>query len=466
MTFEFGVAAGDVTETTAVLWTRTHPSVPVDWRVLGSKSEPPRHGATTSSADGFVHVELTDLEPGASWCYQFSVDGSVSDWGRFRTIPQSGAIRFAVVSCAKYNSGYFNAYEAIAHREDLDFVLHLGDYIYEAGQVPRGKQTPGIDIGRPFDPLHDCVTLDDYERRYAQYRRDPQLQKLHAAHGMIFTLDDHEIADNAWSGGAEEHFAEDGPWADRLSNALTAWQHWQPTRRTPAEGDALWQTVRLGDLATLFLCDTRLNRSDPFASDTTNKTILGAKQAAAFEQEALDGTEPWLVVGMASKFLGLEQARGDETADFVFQTLKLSDQHGNPHHDRWDAYADERQRLLAALDVSARRTLMLCGDVHFAAHSQTASGAVIECLTSSITSPNFDDKAGWSHGHASRPYEQKLVELIPELEWCDLDRHGYVVVELTRDTMSCEWWGVATVAESSLDEELLHRVEVGVDQRR
>ena len=465
MTFEFGVAAGDVTETTAVLWTRTNPSTTVDWQLLGDSSGPPRHGTTTSTTGGFVHVELTELKPGTSWRYQFSVDGTASAWGRFRTIPKTGVIRFAVVSCAKYNSGYFNAYEAIANRSDLDFVLHLGDYIYEAGQFPRGNQSPGIDIGRPFEPLHDCVTLDDYERRYAQYRQDPQLQKLHAAHGMIFTLDDHEIADNAWSGGAEEHFPEDGPWSERLSHALTAWQHWQPTLRTPADGGNLWQTVQLGDIASLFLCDTRLNRSDPFAPDTHDKTILGAEQVAALEHESRSGAEPWLIVGMASKFLGLEEARGNAAADFVFQTLKLSDQHGNPHHDRWDACSNERQRLLATLEASPRRTLMLCGDVHFAAHSQTASGAVIECLTSSITSPNFDDKAGWTHGTASRPYEQKLVELIPELTWCDLDRHGYAIVEITRDTMSCEWWGVATVAESSLDEELLHRVEVGVDQR-
>ena len=103
-----------------------------------------------------------------------------------------------MVSCAKFNAGFFNAYARIAARDDLDFLLHLGDYIYEASNTPPASQTPGADIGRPFDPLHECVTLDDYRTRYTQYRRDPDVQRLHPSHPVIPTLDDHEFADGAW----------------------------------------------------------------------------------------------------------------------------------------------------------------------------------------------------------------------------------------------------------------------------
>ena len=120
---------------------------------------------------------------------------------------------------------------ASRERTDLDFLLHLGDYIYEASNTPPKSQTPGADIGRPFDPLHECVTLDDYRTRYRQYRRDPDVQRLHAAHPVIATLDDHEFADGAWRDGATEHKPEYGPWAERRANAFRAREEWLPVRR-------------------------------------------------------------------------------------------------------------------------------------------------------------------------------------------------------------------------------------------
>ena len=96
--------------------------------------------------------------------------------------------------------GFFNAYARIAERDDLDFLLHLGDYIYEASNTPPKTQNPGADIGRPFEPVDECRTLAGYRTRYAQYRSDPDVQRLHAALPMIATLDDHELADGAWVG--------------------------------------------------------------------------------------------------------------------------------------------------------------------------------------------------------------------------------------------------------------------------
>jgi alkaline phosphatase D len=458
MTFEFGIASGDLATTSAVLWTRVEPADEVGWEIEGIDEELRQHGVCRADDGGFVHVKVVDLIPGKRWRYRFSAEGQMSPWGYFRTLPNEGPVRFAVVSCAKYNSGFFNAYDAVSQRQDLDFVLHLGDYIYEAAQVPRGKQTPGIDIGRPFDPPHDCVSLEDYSRRYAQYRTDPALRRLHEAHGLVFTLDDHEIADNSWSGGAEEHLDIDGPWDRRLHNALTAWEAWQPTVRDPSKGGPLWQILPLGDVATLFLSDPRLHRTDPFAIDGPEKSILGGAQAAVLIETMQATDDKWFVVGMPSKFFSLQDARGDSDTDLVLQTLKLSDGSGNPYHDRWDAFAHERDGILEKLGDLRTQAVLLCGDVHFASFSQTRTGRVSECVTTSVTSPNFDDKMGWPQGGKSRAYEQKMISLVPELEWCDLDSHGYLIVEISAATFTCEWWAVSTVVEPSSDTEMVHSV--------
>ena len=154
-------------------------------------------------------------------------------------------------SCAKFNAGFFNAYARIAERDDLDFVLHLGDYIYEASNTPPKTQTPGADIGRPFEPVGECRTLADYRTRYAQYRRDPDVQRLHAALPMIATLDDHELADGAWAGGADAHDpAEHGPWERRRDEAFRARWEWLPARPPdPADPTRVFRTIAVGELA-------------------------------------------------------------------------------------------------------------------------------------------------------------------------------------------------------------------------
>jgi alkaline phosphatase D len=120
-----------------------------------------------ADADYTVNVDVTGLAPASRYFYQFEALGQTSPVGRTKTLPTNGVghLRFAQVSCAKFNAGFFNAYSRIAARDDLDFLLHLGDYIYEASNKPPASQTPGADIGRPFEPLHECKTLEDYRRR-------------------------------------------------------------------------------------------------------------------------------------------------------------------------------------------------------------------------------------------------------------------------------------------------------------
>ncbi|HEY3193235.1 MAG TPA: alkaline phosphatase D family protein, partial [Solirubrobacterales bacterium] len=265
-----GIASGDPLTDRVMIWTRVNSeedSVPVAWRVARDPelSDVVLSGEVTAEAehDHTVHVDVSGLEPGRTYHYAFSSGGQDSPLGRTWTLrAEADRLRFATCSCAKHNAGFFNAYARIAERDDLDFLLHLGDYIYEASNIPAKGQTPGADIGRPFDPLGECRTLEEYRTRYRQYHRDPDVQALHRAIPIIPTLDDHELADGAWAGGSDAHDPEQhGPWADRQAAALRARWEWLPARPPdPADPTRAFRQISVGDLADIFLLDIRSRR--------------------------------------------------------------------------------------------------------------------------------------------------------------------------------------------------------------
>src|SRR5215207_4431884 len=187
--FAHGVASGDPLTDRVVIWTRVSgvsEDAPVSWKLARDPAldDVVASGEATASAgrDHTVHVDVAGLEPDVTYHYGFEAHAGRSPIGRTKTLPagEVDRLRFAMCSCAKFNAGFFNAYARMAERDDLDFVLHLGDYIYEASNKPPKTQTPGADIGRPFDPDAECRTLADYRTRYAQYRSDPDVQRMHA----------------------------------------------------------------------------------------------------------------------------------------------------------------------------------------------------------------------------------------------------------------------------------------------
>ena len=297
--FRHGVASGDPTPSSVILWTRVTLDLPLPdgvtlaWSLARDpdlRDQVQRGTLTTGpDSDWTAKVDVRGLDPATFYWYAFELDGQRSPIARTKTLPTGHLeqLRFAQCSCAKFNAGFFNTYGRIADRDDLDFVLHLGDYIYEAAQNPPASQTPGADIGRPMDPLNECVTLDDYRRRYAQYRSDADAQRMHLRHAVIATVDDHEYADGAWREGSTEHKPErDGPWEDRKQAAMRARWEWTPTRKPdPNDPIRVWQSIRLGDLAELFLIDTRSFRDEPArfqAAEDPARTQLGPSQRAWF----------------------------------------------------------------------------------------------------------------------------------------------------------------------------------------
>ena len=260
--FTHGVASGDPGKNRVILWTRYLPqdssSTPLTYELALKEdfSTILLKGETTTLPDhGFcVKVDVNGLKPGTTYYYRFS-DGTIySSIGRTKTLPEKAdRIRIGVVNCAKYTGGYYHAYEALSHMEDIDVVIHLGDYIYEGGiTTPKDSYYSSfLKTGRQHFPPHECLTLEDYRNRYAQYRSDPALQKLHAQFPMIAIWDDHEIAMKKHKKNKKGKKVPNASWEERRDHSIIAYHEWLPLRPDPFS--EIYRSFQFGDLANLLM---------------------------------------------------------------------------------------------------------------------------------------------------------------------------------------------------------------------
>lgn len=273
--FRHGVASGDPQQDRVIIWTRitTIDSllVSVVWELAldhrFTKIVANGTHCTGPDADFTVKIDVGSLSAGTEYNYRFRFSGEWSAVGRTKTLPAGNvaSASIAVVSCSNYPSGYFNVYNAIAQRDDIDAVVHLGDYIYEYGAGGYGTEH-AEELGRVPDPPHEILTLDDYRRRYAQYRTDADLQAMHRRFPLIPVWDDHETANDGWRGGAENHNADEGAWEARKTAAERAFREWLPIRDL-ADRDSIYRSFEFGNLASLVMLDTRMvgrDKSPPF----------------------------------------------------------------------------------------------------------------------------------------------------------------------------------------------------------
>ena len=271
--FGHGVASGDPKGDAVIIWTRVTTSetspLPVTWTVAEDPDfrKVVAEGKTQASAarDHTVKVDVTGLAPGSAYYYRFAVGDTVSPVGLTKTLPaDTERARFAVISCSHYSFGYYHVYREIAALDNLDAVVHLGDYIYEYGVDGYGGDV-GKQLGRMHEPPHELLTLDDYRTRFAQYRSDPDLQAAHAAAPFITVWDDHETANNSWMHGAGNHDPKtEGSWDARRDAALKAYFEWMPMR-DPAPGKAFYtlnRSYEWGKIASLHVIETRLTGRD------------------------------------------------------------------------------------------------------------------------------------------------------------------------------------------------------------
>ncbi len=280
--FLHGVASGDPGARRVIIWTRITKAGPeIHSADLGGcrGSADAAHRAGTASRsrgprrDYTVKVDVDGLIPGRTYYYRFVANGKFSPIGRTRTLPADGVrrLKFAVVSCSNYELGYFNAYAEAAKHTDLDAVLHVGDYIYEYGPGPGGYTTPATALGlvpKPRDsqltPTSEIIVLDQYRARHALYRTDPHLQKLHRENPFINIWDDHEVTNDAWTGGAENHDpATEGNW-----QSAQASRHPRLLRMAADPRAERWRRHRSRHAQSgRPLSDIRLRRSRPACDD-------------------------------------------------------------------------------------------------------------------------------------------------------------------------------------------------------
>lgn len=481
--FTHGVASGEPGANSVLLWTRY--AAASDTTLTAELSETADFvkvvgGGSVSAMgerDHTAKLVVSGLEPGRWYYYRFvAPDGTRSLTGRTRTLPAgpTSAFTLALFSCSNLPFGWFNAYAHAAARQDIDLVVHSGDYLYEypIGDYPSLKQAvPGRDI----QPVHEMVALADYRLRYAAYRSDPDLARLHALFPMIAQWDDHEMTNDAWKGGAENHNAGEGEWADRVIAAERAYREWMPV------ADTRWRDYQVGDLATIFLPETRVTARDrqfeideiiagggdaaaklkQFAETAYRdpaRQMLGAEQEnwlfGGFAASTKAGTR-WQVcaqqVIMGTIFTPPETRDwfGGAQPDYIRRRVdagQLAAKAGLPLNlDAWDGYPAARSRLLAAAQRADADLVTLTGDTHNAWALDLAEDgrpAGIEIAGQSVTSPGYES---YIKGVTDEARVAALRRSSPQLKWANTQDRGYVTMQLTRDRVTANWHNVETI---------------------
>lgn len=442
--FTLGVASGDPLADRVILWTRLAPDpiagggmpdqdVPVRWRVAtdeGMGDVVAEGTAVASPAWGHsVHVDATGLEPGTWYWYRFAVGDDESPVGRTRTAPAAGAtgetLRFAFASCQNWESGYFVAYRHMAE-EDLDLVVHLGDYIYEYGP---GGYDPRLPDRRMT--LEEPSDLLGYRNRYAFYKSDPHLQAAHARFPWLVTWDDHEV-DNNYAGAIDENGTHPAEFLARRAAAYQAYYEHLPVRVVPPDGPdlTLYRNIAWGGLADVFLLDTRQYRDDQACGAASD---VGARCDEALEPErTMIGAEQerWLLDGLRASE-ATWKVLGQQTIMTEFSLLGLY------NLDQWDGYPASRQRVLDVL-AEVANPVVITGDIHASAvgdlkadFADPASAVVgTELVGTSITSPFPPDFAA---------AVAAALAGNPVVRYSELEHHGYVRCEVDEERWRADY---------------------------
>jgi alkaline phosphatase D len=470
--FLHGVASGDPTSDGIVLWTRVtgDAGAPLAFEVSYELAEAADFQrvvsrgsvATDAELDFTAKVDAAGLKSGSTYYYRFHALGHTSPIGRTRTLPKRNVerARFAVASCSNYPYGYFNAYGAIARRADLDAVIHLGDYLYE---YANGTYGDGTSTGRIPQPDKETVTLADYRARHATYKTDPDLKEAHRQHPFIAVWDDHESANDAWQGGAENHQpADEGEWEARKAAALRAYFEWMPIRGLSEDTTGrIYRSFRFGRLLDLIMLDTRLIGRDRQIEDPCDATGLGDPDRQLLGEQQEDWLRRELIAskrrGSSFRLIGQQVMFGQ-----LVNVLAPGACVFNP--DQWDGYAASRARVLALLaEESIDNVVVLTGDIHSSwalditanpfdpstYDRATGAGSVaVEFVAPAVTSPGIDDPV------QAALLSQALLGTHPHLKFVELNRRGYLLLDATHERVQAEWYHVATIAERSLEEAL------------
>lgn len=490
--FTHGVASGEPSEFSVLLWTRFVAAG--DTNLTVELSEQPDFGRTKAaldvtaqaSRDHIAKINVESLEADKWYFYRFiAPDGTTSATGRTRTLPEGPTSKFnlGVFSCSNMPFGYFNAYAHAAQRTDLDLIVHTGDYLYEygVGTYPSEKQALA---GREVAPSHEMIQLADYRLRYAAYRSDPDLQRLHQLFPMIAMWDDHEFTNDAHRDGAQNHDSSEGDWSARKRVAEQVYREWLPVRDRSAN-EPYWGQYQIGDLATIFVTESRISGRDHPAEiadalrgqtdippalakfrdevwQDPSRQMLGSDQEAwlgsAMRQSKANGTK-WQVWAQQCIMGNLRspQETGNwvdpNAPPFVQARVKIGQmaaQAGLPFNmDAWDGYPAARQRILRDVANANADLVVLTGDSHNGwAFDLDVDGTPVgvEFAGNSVTSPGFES---FFRGTDPAAISKALQETNTQLRWANTDSRGYMTVSLTPDAASSTWHFLDTIRSKS-----------------
>ena len=475
--FLHGIASGDPTADSVILWTRvsvdSSQAVVVNWRIAEDR-EMARIVAsgrtrTDASRDFTVKVDADGLPAGSTLFYRFTVANERSEVGRTRTLPTGpvDVAKLAVVSCANHPAGFFNVYREIAGRSDLDAVVHLGDYIYEYGLNGYASENAEA-LGRIPEPVTELRTLLDYRMRHAQYKRDPDSRAMLATLPLIAVWDDHEIANDAWREGAEGHQEDDGEWNTRRNAAIQAYYEWMPIRGKPrGSRTKIFREFRYGDLASLIMLDTRLYGRDrqPHAGpdvdaesiesalDDPRRRMLGRAQERWLRRRLKNASDTtWQVLGQQVLMTELISANLEPLVDpngpssipkeHLQSIIERSKGNTTSVLDAWDGYPLAREDLYADLGRYATNPVVLSGDFHtnLAADlipKNAGQPVAVEFMTGTVSSPVLADVLP---EYVPNSVRNATLERNPSVKYLDTKHRGWLCLTLTKERCSGDWY--------------------------
>ncbi|TSE04530.1 alkaline phosphatase D family protein [Aquimarina algiphila] len=523
-----GVASFDPKSTSVIIWSRFTPTasqsteIKINWQVATNANfeNVIRSGEFSTSADRdyTIAIDVQELTSNSKFYYRFfdlSTE-TVSVTGETITLPAKGDavsdVKLAVCSCANYAAGLFNVYEAIAN-SDVDVIVHLGDYIYEYGEGEYGTNENTVALDRVHSPKNEIITLEDYRNRYKQYRGDKQLQLAHQKKPFICVWDDHEITNDAYKDGAENHQDNEGVYETRKQTAIKVYSEYLPIISTdPAK---IYRSFDFGSIVSLHMLDTRiigrdkqLSYNDFFDATTgqldglafqaalqdPTRSLLGSDQLTWLSGVISGSSATWQVLGqqvlmgkmfmpaelliLLGRIIGEVSATGtvSSATSVAFQTAltELTTIKGRvlagdttvttaemarvntvvPYNlDAWDGYSVEREQLFTAL--GGKKTVCLAGDTHNAWYSVlkdiNGDEVGVEFATSSVTSPGLEQYIGLDTA-AVAGFEQSLEVLINDLQYTDVSSRGYLKVTFTAGEANAQWNIISTIAQEGYNE--------------
>lgn len=528
--FNYGVASGDPLTDRIILWTHAKyqtGSDPVNliYQVANDTafSSIVSSGQVTSGAEtGFtVKVDALGLSAGKTYFYRFLCGPSISPIGQARTLPASDAteVTFSVFSCADYPLGFFNAYAEAAKR-DSHFAIHLGDYIYEYGTGSAPTDPIIQNLKRFADHANETLSLEDYRKRHALYKSDPDSKTLHAKMPMIAVWDDHEVSNDNYKDGAQGHDpATEGLYTVRRTAAIQAFHEWMPIR-TGTDKLKIYRSFDFGRLVSLHMLETRNIARDKQIAITelaglegaakqasalaeyarADRQMLGAEQLAWLQQKMSGSQATWQVLGQQVLMARMEspvsvlsvlngdsrdpaaQQRGLEAIN-VYLTAKAKKAAGAPltsteiallnpainpkigyNLDAWDGYIAAREAVLASALQLNKKLISLAGDTHNGWHSDlTLMGLANAALANVKVGEEFATPGVSSGGFEEylpgfTPAQVKSLfeNIVDDLRWLDPSRRGYLKMTFTATEAKGEWIFVNQVLSRTYSADLGH----------